>query len=924
MQLTRKRLCALACAATCLLSACGGGGGGGGNSGGGPGNGLTPFPTETTNTLPAGTRIDVSSKNLFQMGSGDSWHFTKLDAGGNPTGATVTRQVTAGPNQGHVSISDDDGGTSITTYLVSADGLLDESPLGDIPSSAKSIVRAIFEYATPLYPQGAERKHVRSGPWGEDLDGDGIGESFRYEFTQTFLGFETLPLSGFITLKDVAHFHNVVKLTLRPTAVGTTDAAVTATEDAWFAPGLGMVKAQRTIVDSDGFTLDPPHTIVFSDGSVAGATWTLSEPPPILEGSFINVPLKHNALVYDGARNLYYASVPGSVPSNGNRIATIDPTTGQVSFSASVGSEPDALAIAADASVLYVGLDGSNDVAKLALPAMTELGRINLGSTFTAGNIAVSPADPSAVAVSRNDGTVLLMRGMAIQPKTAIGGVVVAFDAPGTTLYGLGFGNSVTNSVSRMQVLADGLVQDLMTTTSRSDISVFGTRSIGFADNRVIAGRALFDAPALTLSGRVSSQSDCQPRRSGNLLMCFDSPEFGVLQARLVLADAGTFVIQASLLYAASEPGGPRRLVEGPPGQVAISYPANPNGFVSKIGLFTSDKLLTPPAPVAPSWPVTFSSTTDGQSIDIEIVHNSLVYDSVRNVYYASIRGSVIGAGNTIATIDPATGQVTHSAPIGSEPSALALAADCSVLYVGLDGSGEVLRLAVPSMTEQGRTRLFADPFFGRTNARTIAVSPADPTVAAVSMSFTDVAPQHAGVALLRDMVMQPKLTQTHMGSNLVAFDSAGTTLYGLNNETTEVGLRRIAVLADGLVEQTVVTGATHIIPRALSFANGRAIAGETLYDAPALTLAGKIQGATDCWATRSGNGLLCFSNAFGQGRVVVADSGTFAIGATLQYAPFEVIAPQGLVQGPTGQVAIYVPGSPLPTIQLFSSAQLP
>ena len=90
IQLTCKRPYALPCAAALclLLAACGGGGGGGGGS---QGNGLTPFPTETTNTLPPGARIDVSSKNLFQMGSGDSWQFTKLDAGGNPTG--VTREV---------------------------------------------------------------------------------------------------------------------------------------------------------------------------------------------------------------------------------------------------------------------------------------------------------------------------------------------------------------------------------------------------------------------------------------------------------------------------------------------------------------------------------------------------------------------------------------------------------------------------------------------------------------------------------------------------------------------------------------------------------------------------------------------------------------------------------------------------------------
>jgi hypothetical protein len=285
----------------------------------------------------------------------------------------------------------------------------------------------------------------------------------------------------------------------------------------------------------------------------------------------------------------------------------------------------------------------------------------------------------------------------------------------------------------------------------------------------------------------------------------------------------------------------------------------------------------------------------------------------------------VIGAGNSIATIDPSTGQVAHSAPIGSEPNALGMAADGSVLYVGLDGSGEVLRLALPAMSEQGRTRLIEDSFFGRTNARSIAVSPVDPSVAAVSLNWVDSFPQHAGVALLLNMVMQPKRTQTHTGSNLVAFDTAGTTLYGLNTESTEVGLRRIQVLPDGLVEQAVVGGATHFNPRALSFANNRAIAGDSLYNAPSLTFAGRIPGVTDCWAARTGSVLLCFGNQFGRGSVLVADSLSFAAGPPLLYAPLETQTPTRLVQGPAGQVAISnAPSFGSPFIQLFSSVQLP
>src|SRR5262249_41708233 len=154
---------------------------------------------QKTDELPSGQRTDVSSKNLFQMAAGDLWFYTVLDAGGHPTGAQAFRQVTADDGQGHVSLNDNDGGPSVTDYVVSADGLLDTAPLGTSPVAMAGIVGSIFEYATPLYPVGATRRHVRSGPWGADVDGDGVADSFRYEYTQVFLGFETVKLSDYVT-----------------------------------------------------------------------------------------------------------------------------------------------------------------------------------------------------------------------------------------------------------------------------------------------------------------------------------------------------------------------------------------------------------------------------------------------------------------------------------------------------------------------------------------------------------------------------------------------------------------------------------------------------------------------------------------------------------------------------------------------------
>ena len=171
-------------------------------------------------------------------------------------------------------------------------------------------------------------------------------------------------------------------------------------------------------------------------------------------------------------------------------------------------------------------------------------------------------------------------------------------------------------------------------------------------------------------------------------------------------------------------------------------------------------------------------------------------------------------------------------------------------------------------------------------------------------------------------MVMQPNRTQGR--SDLLAFDSSGTTLYGLNTIDSEFGLRRIQVLADGLAEQSVVTGVGGYVTRSLGFTNNRVIAGRALYDAPMLTGAGAITGASDCWPQGSVNLLLCFGDVFGEGRILVANSGTLAVGASTLYASSDHNFPPYLVQGPAGQVAISYPALSNSAIRLFSSPELP
>ncbi len=56
------------------------------------------------------------------------------------------------------------------------------------------------------------------------------------------------------------------------------------------------------------------------DGTVGGQT-IFAPPTPQIDGTLVKIPLVHQALVFDPTRNRHYASIPGSVPSNGNRIA---------------------------------------------------------------------------------------------------------------------------------------------------------------------------------------------------------------------------------------------------------------------------------------------------------------------------------------------------------------------------------------------------------------------------------------------------------------------------------------------------------------------------------------------------------------------------------------------------------------------------
>jgi hypothetical protein len=239
-----------------------------------------------------------------------------------------------------------------------------------------------------------------------------------------------------------------------------------------------------------------------------------------------------------------------------------------------------------------------------------------------------------------------------------------------------------------------------------------------------------------------------------------------------------------------------------------------------------------------------------------------------------------------------------------------------------------VVKLRLPDFVELSRTRLPVSSFFGQLYAEKMSVSPVDPDVVAVSMFRATTSPRHGGVALIRGGILQPLMTQEHTGSNLIAFDATGQYVYGLNNETTEFGLRRIAVLPTGLQQELVVTANSDFGTHSLSWSPNGLVLGNAAYRTPDLILLGTAS-ATACRAHTVANRIVCgYSSAAGSS-IAVVDATTFVTLAVPVYdsTSFGADRLSEIVPGATGQVALRMNAtyynSSSDGLWLFNSADL-
>ena len=186
----------------------------------------------------------------------------------------------------------------------------------------------------------------------------------------------------------------------------------------------------------------------------------------------------------------------------------------------------------------------------------------------------------------------------------------------------------------------------------------------------------------------------------------------------------------------------------------------------------------------------------------LPLATNDLIYNPATQLLYASVPSSAgPSLGNSIVSIDPATGALGTPVWVGSEPTKLALSSDGAALWVGLNGAGAVRKVDLTTMQPGvqfnlgGVTGIYDPPSV----ASALSVMPGSPNTVVVS------APSFFGsaTAIYDNGVL--RTNTSNVPFNGLTFSPTGNEIYGAANES---GYYVMTVDATGITSTTFKNGA--------------------------------------------------------------------------------------------------------------------
>ncbi|MDE3186851.1 MAG: IPT/TIG domain-containing protein [Acidobacteriota bacterium] len=201
--------------------------------------------------------------------------------------------------------------------------------------------------------------------------------------------------------------------------------------------------------------------------------------------------------------------------------------------------------------------------------------------------------------------------------------------------------------------------------------------------------------------------------------------------------------------------------------------------------------------------PLTGNTSFTLSSVTIEA--NDMVWDPVSQLMYLSVPSSNAANGDTITTLNPATGQLGVSQAAGGEPDRLAVTSEGSYLYAGIDASGAVQRYTLPNLGADISIPLgsysASQPYF----AMDVESAPGSPHTVAVVRGVSGISPtEQGGVVIYDDAVPRATSVPGAMSGvgpiDVITWNSGATDLFGIDTELFPSGdLYELAVGTGGV-----------------------------------------------------------------------------------------------------------------------------
>jgi trimeric autotransporter adhesin len=229
-------------------------------------------------------------------------------------------------------------------------------------------------------------------------------------------------------------------------------------------------------------------------------------------------------------------------------------------------------------------------------------------------------------------------------------------------------------------------------------------------------------------------------------------------------------------------------------------------------------------------------------TVYLAITNNDIVYNAKDGLLYASIPVSAIGSGgNTVAGIDPVTGNIVRQIWVGSNPNKLALSTDGTQLFVGLDGAAAVAQVdlnkaaVVNQFSLGGGPGVYNPPY----TANYLAAVPGSPNSVAVASTGSF---DGGSDVTIYDSGVPRTVSPSGVGEGPLSFGSSSSVLYVVNGSIIE----QLAADSTGITKSTTLGSASSSVT-SIQYDNGRLyLSNGQVFDASTGALKGTLYSAAN------------------------------------------------------------------------------